>query len=259
MQGDTSPCFFISYVSHTMTFKSFIYSVLCLYVLAIGSSVLASASFTDTSSHSYEIGINYLEQKGIVNGYSDGSFKPNSTINRAEFTKIIMGSVSTKQERARCNYSLFPDVSAGEWFTPYICVAKERGVIKGYADGMFKPTQTINFSEAAKIVSEVYGSNFTNSSVWYEPYMQFLDEKNAIPVSISSFTKSITRAEMSEIVWRLDAQKIDQKSMSYINNRLVNASTSGVSSTQRQTYIKICKARSKYQSFEQCMQELIKR
>jgi len=127
--------------------------------------------FTDvTYTNKYYTALKYLKDNGIVGGYSDGSYKPDNKINRAEFTKIIIGAVTTQEALTNCaanytkvgdyNVTLFPDVvfvmvggNEPSWFFDYVCVAKFNGIIKGYSDGTFKPDRNINFAEAAKIVT----------------------------------------------------------------------------------------------------------
>ncbi|MFA5273414.1 MAG: S-layer homology domain-containing protein, partial [Candidatus Peribacter sp.] len=64
--------------------------------------------------------IQYLLDHGIASGYPDGSFKPERTINRAEFTKIVVGAVYDAAKINECpalsSVSPFPDVSADDWF-----------------------------------------------------------------------------------------------------------------------------------------------
>jgi len=167
-----------------------------------------------------------------VSGYADGSFKPNDTINRAEFTKIVVGVLATDKELNDCmaHYAsqnsymanVFTDVTFAMvggnepvWYFNYVCVAKLRGFIGGYADGSFKPTQKITFAEAAKIITVALGDSENASTPWYKAYVQQLDSKNAIPTTIKSFNQNITRGEMAEMIWRLRTMKTDQPSASY--------------------------------------------
>ena len=74
--------------------KKFIFFAL-VAILSIGILSVASAAFSDVSvSTQYADAIKYAETNGIVSGYPDGSFKPLSRINRAEFTKIIVGATT---------------------------------------------------------------------------------------------------------------------------------------------------------------------
>jgi hypothetical protein len=104
-----------------------------------------------------------------------------------------------------------------DWYAPYVCLAKIKGIVGGYNDGTFKPAQSINFVEAAKILSEVYGLSVTSGGQWYEGYVKALQEDNYIPSTIGQLDKAITRAEMAELIWRVKEQKKDQVSVTLIS------------------------------------------
>lgn len=203
---------------------------------APGDNPYSASEFADVSIDStYYDALAYLKVNGIVQGYEDDTFKPDNTINRAEFTKIIIESTYDPAEINACLPSLtsppnsnltippspisqlFLDVPAQEstWFSKYICLAKQNNIIKGYDDGTFKPEQEINVAEAAKILIETglttsYYSQ--QSQTWYEDYLIALEMQSAIPESIKSVSDPITRGQMAEIVYRLLNQITDKDS-----------------------------------------------
>ena len=176
--------------------------------LALIVSVLFSATafaFTDVNStHVYSDAIDYTQSLGIVQGYEDGTFRPDVPINRAEFTKVIIATEFDQTTLDECNTSSFTDVPDGAWYMPYICVAEMEEIVNGYADQSFKPEQLINFAEAAKILTNtIIEPTNPGGTIWYEPFVKKLAAKNAIPKTINSFEHNITRGEMVEIIWRL--------------------------------------------------------
>ena len=185
----------------------------------------ALASFTDVGSGGpFSDAINYVQQNGIVSGYPDGSFKPSNPINRAEFTKIVIGAAldySSSQDPSGFDiFALagvpFSDVQAGEWYIPYLRKALQNNVISGYPDGTFKPAANINFAEAAKIIVGAYKHTVTADPVtWYRPYVEKLAELKAIPMSVTGFNHKITRGEMVEIIYRLQEGITTQESRTY--------------------------------------------
>lgn len=161
----------------------------------------------------YSTAIQTLKDKGIVEGYEDGTFKPTAYINRAEFLKIVLESRGKDTEGSDC----FPDVSS-QWFASYICTAQEEGIVNGYPDGFFKPERSISFAEAAKILSLAYEQDIDeNSPDWYEPFVRALENSNAIPLSVENLEQTINRGEMAEMMWRLIEEKTDQPSKGYLN------------------------------------------
>lgn len=175
--------------------------------------------FTDVQNEHFNgEAIEYLKDSSVVEGYSDGSYKPENRINRAEFTKIIIEATYSDEEIEVCSNASFPDVPAGEWFSKYICMAKLHGVVGGYPDNTFQPAGFINFAEASKIVSEAQNvpedTTGTNSE-WFAGYVKGLENRHAIPITVQFFDKEITRGEMSEVVYRLKENRTDKVSATY--------------------------------------------
>ncbi len=173
------------------------------------------AAFKDIAQHRYNTAIDYLRENGIVEGYDDGSYKPDNQINRAEFMKIVMEKFydDVTEEEADC----FEDVER-EWYAPYVCLGKSKGIVSGYDDGAFRPGQNISFVEAAKILSNVYDLDLdTQGNQWYERYVKALQKDNYVPGSINRLDKPITRAEMAELIWRIREQKKDQEAVELID------------------------------------------
>lgn len=185
------------------------------FSLSLFGAATAFAAFSDVpSTHPNAGAIAYVQAQGIVSGYPDGTFKPDSNINRAEFTKIIVGAAYDYDPgRDPSGYDLFAlvgvdfsDVEAGEWYVPYVRKAVEHGVIGGYPDGTYKPAKSINFAEAAKILGIAYGlpTNASDTSGdWWRPYIDALKAKNALPSSFSDPSALVTRGEMAEMIYRI--------------------------------------------------------
>lgn len=177
------------------------------------ASSIVSGVFSDvlSTNQNYEA-INYVQAKNIVDGYPDGTFRPDNLINRAESTKIITEAYYQGQADGR---NCFPDVGT-EWFAKYICFYKIRNFIVGYPDGTFKPAIDINFVETAKILVNIKGFSVTSdSNIWYKPYVEKLAEVHAIPTSITSFNQKVTRGEMAEMIYRLKANVTNKPSKTY--------------------------------------------
>ncbi len=173
------------------------------------------AAFGDVkASTSYATAIGALQQKGVLQGYANGTFKPEQPITRGEFLKIILEARGDVREGgADC----FSDVK-DEWFAKYVCAAKAEGIVSGYADGTAKPGQNINFVEASKILSLAYKQKTQGDGVeWYEPYTNALESAKAIPPSIAKLDAPLMRGEMAEMMWRISEKKTDQPTKGVLN------------------------------------------
>ena len=111
--------------------------------------------YTDVARDAwYNNAISTLSNLGIIDGYEDGSFRPNSPITRAEFTKIAVSFF----EYADIEYEgTFSDVAEGRWYTQFVAAAVEMGLIEGYPDGTFRPDASITRAEACTIVNRTLG------------------------------------------------------------------------------------------------------
>lgn len=157
----------------------------------------------DIDGHKYEDAIWYVYNNGIVQGYPDGSYQPDRTINRAELLKIIVESSYTDEFNAYEGQGCFTDVSASEWYAKYICFAKDEGLVEGYPDGSFKPAQEINFVEALKIAMIGFGYEYTEGDPWYEPTVVEASNNNFIPIDVYSFSQAFKRGQMAELITRM--------------------------------------------------------
>lgn len=90
--------------------------------------------------------IGYMQQFGIITGYSDGSFRPDAPVTRAEFAAI-----ASRFEKLTEGSKSFTDVSDTYWAARYINFAATRGWVTGYSDGTFKPENTITRAEVAAV------------------------------------------------------------------------------------------------------------
>ena len=100
--------------------------------------------------------ISTLTNMGIISGYSDGTFRPNDPITRAELTKIAAGFFADKRVTAHYD-GRFSDVSGSEWFVSALEKAIEEGIVQGYQDGTFAPDQYITRAQACTIINRTLG------------------------------------------------------------------------------------------------------
>lgn len=198
--------------------------LLFVFVTPASASTLEESVFSDLpDNHINRDAILYMQENGIVQGYNDRTFKPNNQINRAEFVKIALKGMPDFDEAdlASCITAEFKDLNKGEWYVPYICLAKKKNIIQGYPDGTFKPGDPIKFTEAAKIVAnsmELDPETKAESwESWFKPSVQALAEHFAIPVSIDVFNKQIARSEMAEMVYRLRIGEAGLDSRTYLS------------------------------------------
>lgn len=162
---------------------------------------------------------------GIIEGYSvlkNGKqvreYRLSTSINRAEFTKIITIALFDRERILRCDDRTFDDTDSNAWYMPYLCFAVQRGVIVGYADNTFRPQNDINFAEAATILARAFAllpASNQKSEPWYRTSVEALAAHQAIPASITSFQHRLTRGEMADMLYRLQTPDPARATLTY--------------------------------------------
>ncbi|CEQ24396.1 S-layer protein [[Clostridium] sordellii] len=145
----------------------------------------SKTTFNDIDGHWAKNAIIDFATKGYINGYGDGTFKPDNSITRAEFVKILnkaFGYTNVGKEN-------FSDVNPSDWYYNDICIGVNAGYINGYEDNTFKPDKQITREEASKIIATALNLkgdgnlNFKDSSEisnWAKPYVDALSDNNII-------------------------------------------------------------------------------
>ncbi len=134
-------------------------ALLLTLVLVFGSMSSAFAAVNeDVVDTDYEVAVTKLNAVGIMEGYPDGTFRPEGQITRAEFAKIAVLALGLNDaaEVSKAN-TIFTDVDAFHWAAGYINVAVDRGILKGYPDGTYKPSNPLSNAEAITILTRLIG------------------------------------------------------------------------------------------------------
>lgn len=95
--------------------------------------------------------IKELANKNIIVSGDDTAFRPEESINRAEFLKLLMATYYPYTVDAQGS-SCMNDVSSTSWYARYVCEAKNRNIVGGYSDGSFRPNAFITRAEGASIL-----------------------------------------------------------------------------------------------------------
>jgi predicted DNA-binding antitoxin AbrB/MazE fold protein len=194
--------------------------------LLLGSTLAVSAqekqSFSDVPpDHPAYQAVEYLKGKGIVTGYSDGTFKPEKKVNRAEGVKFLIAPLVTADQLKQATATVYNDIPANAWYMPYVEWARQAfHIIDGppaktsfYGE---QPIIKVEFIKMLLIANKVdpnsYGEillplsiDVTNQNEWFYPYM-----RSAITSSITMATqegellpsKELTRGDVALFLFR---------------------------------------------------------
>ncbi|WP_139996742.1 S-layer homology domain-containing protein [Paenibacillus paridis] len=137
-------------------------------VIATGQSPVdgqePTKHLSDITGHWAETAIKQAVGSGMVNGYPDGTFKPNHTVTRAEFTVMLMNTLKLQGLDAGTSPAFTDEAKIGAWAKNAVAQAVQAGYLKGYADGSFRPDAAITRAEMAMIVANALGLSLQASS-----------------------------------------------------------------------------------------------
>ncbi|MFH1012281.1 MAG: S-layer homology domain-containing protein, partial [Candidatus Peregrinibacteria bacterium] len=126
-------------------------------VLAFGYEVPAtvySKPFKDVETTVwYAPYVQVAKEQGLITGYSNGRFRPDWSINRAEALKILLGAAGV--DLPEVTTAPFRDISTQAWYAKYIQYAKNNNIISGFSNDTFRPGNNLTRAEAAKIIVKI--------------------------------------------------------------------------------------------------------
>lgn len=136
--------------------KKLIYFVFFVLLLGLTTPNIGQAAgeFKDLSPrNTFYDEIHYLSEKGVIKGFSDGSFQPNQPVTRAQ-AAIMLGRALGLEEKA--TYTEFSDVTAKVTGAGYIAAAVEKGIISGFPDGTYRPNDAVTRGQRAIFLDRAY-------------------------------------------------------------------------------------------------------
>ena len=108
-------------------------------------------AFSDIAGHWAEASIKQAVNNGIVKGFTDGTFKPNQIVSRAEFAVMLINAL--KPQGAGADLTFTDTAKIGAWAKEAVAQAVKAGMISGYEDGSFRPDAKITRAEMAKMIA----------------------------------------------------------------------------------------------------------
>ena len=159
-------------------------------------------TFTDVPNGAwYNAAVSTLSSMQIINGYTDGSFRPNQNITRAELASIIARFAELKNTSG----VYFTDIS-GHWAAENICLAAANGWITGYSDGSFKPNRPVTRAETVTMINRVLERSPLSTDDLLDGMVTYSDNLDTtawyyLAIQEASNTHDYTRMTVGEF-WR---------------------------------------------------------
>lgn len=188
---------------------------LLIFFFFLGFFTPSVSAFSDVAlTDEYVLAIRFLSEVSILNGYPDGTFKPDQPVNRAEALKLILKSAATSPETIPAK-PVFSDVYAEDWFFTYVQEAHQLKIVEGDQKGaFFRPARPVNRAEFLKMLFLAHGIktepltpqptyNDVPKKAWFFAYMNQGAALGLISASHNRLYPGevLTRGEVSEILY----------------------------------------------------------
>ena len=177
-----------------------------LLVVPAGAASAATTRFSDITDNYTATAVETLRLMGVLDGYGDGTFRPGAVLTRAQFCKMAVYAMDGSSELGRYStVTIFPDVKPSLWAASYINMAAKKGVIAGFADGKFKPNQTVTAGQAVTILMRGLGYKDENmGGVWPQGYMAEAQTCGLLKsTGITSAYSALTRGQAAKLFLNL--------------------------------------------------------
>lgn len=181
-------------------------------VITTNSDNLDYRPFSDIINTEFDEYIRHIHDVGITSGFSDGTFRPNNTLSRAEAATMLATALNLKPDDS--NNTKLKDVN-GHWGKKYINAVLNKGIMTGYSDKTFRPNNKITVAEVCTIISKSF--NFKTKSEgtfsklrknqWYSNYVQNIFNLKILTIEDSIYktfseTSNISRGNFAMMLSR---------------------------------------------------------
>ena len=175
---------------------------LCLCVPALTGGAAAASVFPDIPDSETADAVETLRLMGVLGGYSDGTFRPEGTLNRAQFCKMVIQAVDGEKDLGRyAATTVFPDVKPSHWAAAYInLAARGRKIIAGYADGSFHPEREVTLGHAVTILLRLLGYKDEDiGGVWPDGYVALAESTGLLEGVGTDGRANLSRAQAARL------------------------------------------------------------
>ena len=210
---------------------------------ACAFTMFAGAAFTDQADIKATDAVNMLSALGVINGYDDGSYKPDATVTRAEMAKMIFVVRNNKIDDSayKNNSTKLTDVNK-HWAAGYIKFCESQGIIAGKGNNKFDPDATVTGVEAAKMLLVVSGYDAQKAgltgSAWQTNVLKYAGAAGILDGVNSALESGLPRQYAAQMIYNtLDVYRVKWSKDSESFDDLLNG---GVKETVGHAYMGLC-------------------
>ena len=199
-----------------------------MLAFACAFTMFAGAAFTDSADIKVDAEVvDTLVALGVVNGYDDGSFKPNGTVTRAEMAKMIYVLRTGNSDASAYNddKTSFTDIGS-HWARGYIKYCQSLGIIAGKSNTKFVPNEKVTAQEAAKMLLVTLGYDAAKAGLtgpsWAAKTNALADENGLLEDVNTSFTAACPRQYAAQLIYNtIDTPTVVWRDDAYTNVTLL--------------------------------------
>jgi len=191
-----------------------------LAVMMIVGAALTVTAFTDVEDGYEHAGaISTLTQLGVINGYADGTFKPDALVERDEMAKLVYVLYTTFQD-AGSGTVKFNDVAANNWAVGYISWCSAQSIVGGYENGEFRPDNNITYDEALKMVCATLGYTDFKSDLWPVDVRQKALKELKLGEDIeANGSDKLTRGQVAQLLYNALFVDMNETKVEYVYDK----------------------------------------
>ena len=213
---------FYSFVCNLKKILALVLAFACAFTM------FAGAAFTDSADIKVDTEVvDTLVALGVVNGYDDGSFKPNGTVTRAEMAKMIYVLRTGNSDASAYNddKTSFTDIGS-HWARGYIKYCQSLGIIAGKSNTKFCPNDKVTAQEAAKMLLVTLGYDAAKAGLvgtnWAAKTNALADENGLLEDVNTSFTAACPRQYAAQLIYNtIDTPTVVWRDDAYTNVTLL--------------------------------------
>ena len=184
-------------------------ALLCVGTLTVSPAL--AASFPDVSrSASYADAVDYVSSEEFMIGDQNGRFNPSKPVTRAEMATILC-NVQGATVFLYPDGSVFTDVPASHWANPYVVEAAYLGLVSGYGNGKFGPSDKVTYEQAVTmlVTASGLGENADMRGGYPSGYLSVASEQNYLTGINGQVGTSLTRGQVAQLLYNVFAKQDD--------------------------------------------------
>lgn len=190
-------------------------ALVTMFTMLLSVAVSAGALYPDVEDNaSYAEAVETLNVLGIMIGDEKGNFNPDASITRAETAAIVTRMKALGNAASGANGTNFSDVAADHWAAGYINLAEQSGIINGYGDGTFGPSDAVTYEQVIKMIVAALGRTpEANSKGGYPSGYMIVAAQEDITAGVSvTAGAEAPRAAVARLVYNaLEVDVMEQK------------------------------------------------